>query len=96
MLESFWGVILVIVLIIWSRNIGKSRKVLEKKWSPGALKSFVPMPTRTTESDQSTTAKWPETSPPKKRSSNHPSQLKCIRDEVRPTEGRALLRPLVR
>jgi hypothetical protein len=31
MLESFWGVILVIVLIIWSRNIGKRRKVLEKK-----------------------------------------------------------------
>ncbi len=43
MLESFWGVILVIVLIIWSRNIGKSRKVLEKKmesWSIEKLRAY--------------------------------------------------------
>ena len=43
MLESFWGVILVIVLIVWSRNLGKSRKALEKKmesWSIEKLRAY--------------------------------------------------------
>ena len=43
MLESFWGVILVIVLIVWSRNLGKSRKALEKKmesWSIENLRTY--------------------------------------------------------
>ena len=40
MLESFGGVILVIVLIIWSRNIGKSRKVLEKKMEPRSIEQL--------------------------------------------------------
>mgnify|MGYP005681987705 FL=1 len=96
MLESFWGVILVIVLIIWSRNIGKSRKVLEKKWSPGALKSCVPMPTKPTKSAHNTTAKWPETLPPARRSSSRVSQLKYSECEVAPHRGRALPRALAR
>ena len=37
MLESFWGVILLIVLNIGGRNIGKSRKVLEKKMEPWSI-----------------------------------------------------------
>ena len=43
MLESFWGVILVIVLIVWSQNLGKCRKALEKKmesWSIEKLRTY--------------------------------------------------------
>jgi hypothetical protein len=43
MLESFWGVILVIVLIVWSQNLGKRRKALEKKmesWSIEKLRTY--------------------------------------------------------
>jgi hypothetical protein len=43
MLESFWGVILVIVLIVWSQNLGKRRQALEKKmesWSIEKLRTY--------------------------------------------------------